>query len=50
MESPQNLGESKHLLANQSDNWYWLGCALATLGGDENLTRALAKDLLAGLA
>ena len=28
-----NLGEAKHLLANQSDIHYWLGCALAA-GGD----------------
>jgi tetratricopeptide (TPR) repeat protein len=26
---PLNLGEAKHLLANQSDIHYWLGCALA---------------------
>jgi tetratricopeptide (TPR) repeat protein len=30
--SPRNLGEAKHLLANQSDIHYWLGCALAGLG------------------
>jgi tetratricopeptide (TPR) repeat protein len=29
---PCNLGEAKHLLANQSDIHYWLGCALAELG------------------
>ena len=29
---PRNLGEAKHLLANQSDIHYWLGCALAALG------------------
>ncbi len=29
---PQNLGEAKHLLANQSDIHYWLGCALADSG------------------
>ena len=27
-----NLGEAKHLLANQSDIHYWLGCALDLLG------------------
>ena len=26
--APKNLGEAKHLLANQSDIHYWLGCAL----------------------
>jgi tetratricopeptide (TPR) repeat protein len=29
---PQTLGEAKHLLANQSDIHYWLGCALAANG------------------
>jgi cytidylate kinase len=28
LPSPRNLGEAKHLLANQSDIHYWLGCAL----------------------
>ncbi len=32
LTSPRNLGEAKHLLANQSDIHYWLGCALAGLG------------------
>jgi len=32
LEAPQNLGEAKHLLANQSDIHYWLGVALAALG------------------
>jgi len=32
LESPPNLSEAKHLLANQSDIHYWLGCALAELG------------------
>jgi len=27
--APENLGEAKHLLANQSDIHYWLGCAFA---------------------
>lgn len=31
-ESPDHLGEARHLLANQSDVWYWLGCACAGLG------------------
>jgi tetratricopeptide (TPR) repeat protein len=30
--SPRNLSEAKHLLANQSDIHYWLGCACATAG------------------
>ena len=29
---PRNLGEAKHLLANQSDIHYWLGQALAAVG------------------
>ena len=29
---PPNLGESRHLLANQSELHYWLGCALYRLG------------------
>ena len=32
LKSPRNLGEAKHLLANQSDIHYWLGCALDLLG------------------
>lgn len=32
LTAPRNLGEAKHLLANQSDLHYWLGCALAGLG------------------
>jgi tetratricopeptide (TPR) repeat protein len=28
LTAPPNLGEAKHLLANQSDIHYWLGCAL----------------------
>jgi len=27
LAAPPNLGEAKHLLANQSDIFYWLGCA-----------------------
>jgi tetratricopeptide (TPR) repeat protein len=27
LQSPENLGEAKHLLANQSDIYYWLGVA-----------------------
>ena len=32
LKSPPNLGEAKHLLANQSDIHYWLGVALDLLG------------------
>ena len=38
LTAPHNLGEAKHLLANQSDLHYWLGCALAT-GGDTTQAR-----------
>jgi tetratricopeptide (TPR) repeat protein len=32
LTAPRNLGEAKHLLANQSDIHYWLGCALEAAG------------------
>jgi len=32
LAAPPNLGEAKHLLANQSDIHYWLGCAWADTG------------------
>ena len=32
LRSPENLGEAKHLLANQSDIHYWLGLALSEIG------------------
>lgn len=32
LTAPLNLGEARHLLANQSDIHYWLGCAHAALG------------------
>ncbi|MHB1307891.1 MAG: DUF5107 domain-containing protein [Limisphaerales bacterium] len=32
MNAPRNLGEARHLLANQSDLHYWLGRALDALG------------------
>jgi tetratricopeptide (TPR) repeat protein len=32
LASPRNLSEARHLLANQSDIHYWLGCACAALG------------------
>jgi tetratricopeptide (TPR) repeat protein len=38
LTAPLNLGEARHLLANQSDIHYWLGCALAA-GGDLNSAR-----------
>jgi len=31
-QAPENLGEAKHLLANQSDIHYWLGATCAMLG------------------
>jgi len=37
-ETPENLGEAKHLLANQSDIHFWLGCALDA-GGDRTPAR-----------
>jgi tetratricopeptide (TPR) repeat protein len=32
LKSPRNLGEAKHLLANQSDIHFWLGVALDRVG------------------
>ena len=32
LAAPRNLGEAKHLLANQSDIHFWLGCALQASG------------------
>lgn len=32
LNCPQNLGEAKHLLANQSDIYYWIGVAFDALG------------------
>ena len=32
LDSPENLGEAKHLLANQSDIHYWLGVACEACG------------------
>ncbi len=32
LESPENLSEARHLLANQSDVHYWLGVALEAAG------------------
>ncbi len=36
LSSPRNLGEARHLLANQSDIHYWLGCASAGLGDEKS--------------
>jgi tetratricopeptide (TPR) repeat protein len=33
--APENLGEARHLLANQSDIHYWLGMALSRVGERE---------------
>jgi tetratricopeptide (TPR) repeat protein len=35
LQAPLNLGEAKHLLANQSDIYYWLGCACDKLGDND---------------
>lgn len=32
LTTPKNLGEARHLLANDSDVHFWLGCALERLG------------------
>ena len=34
LDAPPTLGEAKHLLANQSDVHYWLGCALWATGDE----------------
>ena len=39
LASPENLGEAKHLLANQSDIHYWLGVALEKLGDSAGAKR-----------
>jgi len=39
LESPRNLNEAKHLLANQSDIHFWLGCALSQLGDKSKARR-----------
>ena len=38
LETPENLSEARHLLANQSDIQYWLGAALAA-GGQKELAQ-----------
>jgi tetratricopeptide (TPR) repeat protein len=37
---PQNLGEAKHLLANWSDVWFWIGVSFADEGRHAEATRA----------
>lgn len=37
--APENLGETKHLLANQSDLHFWLGCAHAAAGNPADAER-----------
>jgi hypothetical protein len=39
LASPRNLSEAKHLLANQSDIRYWLGCANAGLADHPSARR-----------
>jgi tetratricopeptide (TPR) repeat protein len=39
LTAPKNLGEAKHLLANQSDIHYWLGCACAAAGDQPTARR-----------
>lgn len=41
LAAPENLGEAKHLLANQSDIHYWLGCALEAAGDTDTAHRHL---------
>lgn len=36
LETPQNLSEAKHLLANQSDIYYWIGESFHRSGDNEN--------------
>ena len=43
LESPRNLGEAKHLLANQSDVHYFLGRAFAALGDEAAARRHYMK-------
>ncbi len=39
LTAPRNLGEARHLLANQSDVHYWLGCACDAMGDREAARR-----------
>jgi tetratricopeptide (TPR) repeat protein len=38
--APENLSEAKHVLANQSDIHFWLGCAYDALGRRDDARRA----------
>ena len=40
LSPPQNLGEAKHLLANWSDVFFWIGAACAEEGRAEEAARA----------
>jgi tetratricopeptide (TPR) repeat protein len=42
-KAPENLGEGRHLLANQSDLHFWLGCALDALGDAKGARRHWTK-------
>jgi tetratricopeptide (TPR) repeat protein len=46
IDIPETLGEAKHLLANQSDVHYWIGCACAGAKDDDAARRhwALAGE------
>ena len=46
IDIPENLGEARHLLANQSDLHYWIGCACAGAKDDAAARRhwALAGE------
>ena len=53
--APPHLSEARHLLANQSDIHYWLGCALAGLGDKKSarehwLTAATFKGDFQGMS
>jgi tetratricopeptide (TPR) repeat protein len=39
LTAPRNLSEARHLLANQSDVHYWLGCAWAAIGNRKSARR-----------
>ena len=41
--APENLGEARHLLANQSDIHFWLGCAHDALGQRAAARRAWTR-------
>ena len=43
LSPPQNLGEAKHLLANWSDVFFWIGTSCAEEGRPEEATRAWQK-------